>query len=109
MSKPSFYFMFAFMFAPLPLAASSAAPARTIHFLTDNGPQEQKYLWKHSSRNFVLAGWGKPVRNLDGKDQFVIWRFDMTGVSAAQLRPQCFFERPRVSRSQPADREWRIQ
>lgn len=57
--------------------------ARTIHFPTDNGPQEQKYLWKHRSRCFVLEGWGKPVRNVDGHDQWAIWRFDVTGATQA--------------------------
>ena len=86
MWKPAFHFVFVFLFGPLPLATSSTVAARTIRFLTDNGPQEQKYLWNHSSRNFVLEGWGKPVRNLDGEDQFVVWRFDLTGATAARAR-----------------------
>ena len=34
----------------------------------------------------MLEGAGKPVRNLDGWDRFVIWRFDMTGVTRATAR-----------------------
>ena len=60
--------------------------ARTIEFQTDGKAQEQKYLWKDDSRTFVLEGIGKPVRNLDGKDRFVVWRFDMTGVVKAEAR-----------------------
>ena len=47
--------------------------------------QETKYLWKHDSRNFVLEGWGKPVRNLDGKNRFVVWRFDTHTASKARI------------------------
>ncbi len=59
---------------------------RTIELLTDGKSQELKYLFKEDSRCYVLAGVGRPVRNLDGKDRFVIWRFDMTGVDRATAR-----------------------
>jgi hypothetical protein len=72
--------------AAVELDGAAVAATRNIRFQTDGKSQEQKYLWKHSSRNFVLEGWGKPVRNLDGTDQFVIWRFDVTGVTAARIR-----------------------
>ena len=76
---------------PLPygtptLRRAAETHARTIEFQTDGKAQEQKYLWKEDSRNYVLEGAGKPVRNLDGKDRFVIWRFDMTGVVKAKVR-----------------------
>lgn len=62
------------------------AQARTIHFLTDNGQQESRYLFQNQSRTFVLDGWAQPVRNLDGQDSYVVYRFDIVQVMAAQLR-----------------------
>ena len=80
------FFLLSTFLAASDLCDSVEAATRTIQFRTDGKSQEQKYLWKHSSRTFVLEGWGKPVRNLDGVDQFVVWRFDVSDVTAARFR-----------------------
>lgn len=61
------------------------AAERKIHFLADGKDQESKYLWKHQSRTFVLEGWGRPIRNVDGKDGFVIWRFNVADATRARF------------------------
>ena len=68
------------------LAGVSSAATRVIRFKTDGKAQEAKYLHKHDSRTFVLSGWAKPTRNLDGRDRFVIWRFDTTDTTQARCR-----------------------
>jgi cellulose/xylan binding protein with CBM9 domain len=67
------------------LAAEADGFRRVITFTADGKEQEQKFLWKDDSRTFVLGGWGKPVRNLDGEDRFVIWRFDTADTSRARV------------------------
>ena len=74
-----------FLIALQPCSAAETK-TRTIEFQTDGKAQEQKYLFKENSRNYVLEGVGKPARNLDGKDRFVVWRFDMTGVTRAKVQ-----------------------
>ena len=76
------------LWCPLGLTLCLAVPVQlraAISFRTDGRQQEQKYLHRHDSRTFVLEGWGKPVRNLDGEDRFVVYRMPVEGATAARL------------------------
>ncbi|MBN1435906.1 MAG: hypothetical protein JW936_02420 [Sedimentisphaerales bacterium] len=65
---------------------SAQAADSTISFATDGRQAEAEYLWQESSSVFTLEGVNRPIRNLDGQNAFVIYRFDVTGVQDATLR-----------------------
>jgi Carbohydrate family 9 binding domain-like len=70
----------------LALTSSARASARAIAFRCDGKDQEKRFLWKQDSRSYVLEGWARPVRNLDGEGRYAIWRFDTSEATAAQFR-----------------------
>lgn len=75
------------VFGLLLAGAIAIGPAQgsVIHFRADGQAQERKYLHADNSRVILIPEWRKRVRNLDGNDAFVIWRFDATGAKAARL------------------------
>ena len=69
------------------LLLSVPAAASVIQFQCDGGEQEQKYLVAAQTFIKQVAEWrpGVHVRNLDGNDTFVIWRFNVTGAPGARF------------------------